>query len=75
MSIVEHVPCGMIKHLFGICPGVVKLVPQIGLVSVFCGISRLISRVVVPVCNPTSNGGVFFLHILSNMCCHLRFLS
>jgi hypothetical protein len=34
----------------------------------------LISRVVVPVCNPTSNGGVLlFLHILANMCCHLIF--
>jgi hypothetical protein len=28
----------------------------------------------LPVCNSTKNGGVFlFLHILSNMCCHLRF--
>ena len=33
-----------------------------------------ISRVVVSVCNPARNGGVFlFLHILSNMCCQLRF--
>ena len=27
---------------------------------------------VVPVCNPTNNGGVFlFLHILASICCHL----
>ena len=31
---------------------------------VFGGTARLISRVVVPICNPTSSGGVFlFLHI------------
>jgi hypothetical protein len=30
--------------------------------------------VVVQTCNPTSNGGVFFfLHILTNICCHLNF--
>jgi hypothetical protein len=30
--------------------------------------------VVVPACNPTSNGGVFFfLHILASICCHLNF--
>jgi hypothetical protein len=28
----------------------------------------------IPVCNPTSNGGLFlFFYILDNMCCHLRF--
>jgi hypothetical protein len=33
----------------------------------------LISRVVVPACNPTTNGGVFlFLHILSSICSHLN---
>jgi hypothetical protein len=31
--------------------------------------------VVVQVCNPTSNGGVFlFLQILTSICCHLIFL-
>jgi hypothetical protein len=30
--------------------------------------------VVVPACNPTSNGGVFlFLHILTSICCFLNF--
>ena len=34
----------------------------------------MISRVVVPACNPTSNGKVFlFLHILASICCHLSF--
>ena len=40
------------------------------------GTARLIFRVVVQACNPTSNGGVFlFLYILANICCHLNFLS
>jgi hypothetical protein len=30
--------------------------------------------VVVPIFNATSSGGVFlFLHILDNICCHLRY--
>ena len=42
----------------------------------FWGTSRLISRVVVPVCSPTNNGGVFlFLYTLASICCHLNFLS
>jgi len=36
----------------------------------------LISRLTLPVCNPTSNKEVFFVfHTLTNMCCHLNFLS
>ena len=51
----------MVGHLLGIFPRVVFLGLQLDLFP--------ISRVVVPVCNPTSNEGVFlFLHILSNMC-------
>jgi len=47
---------------------------QVELFPIFWGNSRLISRVVVPVCNPTSNGRAFlFFHILDNMCCHLDF--
>ena len=34
---------------------------------------RLISKVIAPVCNTPRNGGLFFLHILSNMYCHLMF--
>jgi hypothetical protein len=38
--------------------------------------TRLISRVLVQTCNPTSNGRVFlFLHILASICCHLSFLT
>jgi hypothetical protein len=39
---------------------------------IFCGTTRLISRVVVPAFNPTNNGGVsLFLQILTSICCHL----
>jgi hypothetical protein len=38
--------------------------------------TKLISRVFVPACNPNSNGEVFlFLYILASICCHLRFWS
>jgi len=63
MNIVE--PCVLVnklEHLLGICPGVETLI--------------LTSRVVVPVCKPTDNGGVFlFLHILPSICCRLSFWS
>jgi hypothetical protein len=49
---------------------------QVELFQIFRGTSRFISRVVVQVCNPTSNGGMFLsLHILTNMCYHLSFPS
>jgi uncharacterized membrane protein YccF (DUF307 family) len=68
-------PYYMLEHLLGICPGVVKLDHQVLLCPVFSGTTKLISRVVVPACNPTNNGGVFlFLHILTSVCCHLSFL-
>ena len=36
--------------------------------------AKLISRVVVLACNPTSTGGVFiFLHILPSICCYRGF--
>ena len=48
----------------------------IKLFPVFWETTRLISRVVVQVCNPTSNEGVFFfLHILTSMYCCLSFWS
>ena len=35
---------------------------------------RNLQTVIVPVCNPTSNGGVFlFLQILTSICCRLSF--
>jgi hypothetical protein len=74
MNIVEHVPLGHGRTSFGYIPKSYQLGFQVDLFPVFRGTSILISREVVPVCNPTSNGGVFLsLHILSNMCCHLRF--
>lgn len=43
-------------------------------ISSFPEITRLISKVVVQVCFPTSNGEVLFiLLILTSMCCHLSF--
>jgi hypothetical protein len=48
--------------------------PPRSLFQVFWGISRLIFRVVISVCNLISNGGVLsFLRILTSMCCHLNF--
>ena len=77
MSIVELVPLWHGRASFRYIPkfGIAESF-QVALFPTFWGTSRLISRVVVSVCNPTSNGGMFlFLHILSNMCCHLRFWS
>jgi hypothetical protein len=43
---------------------------------IFCGTSRLTSKVVVQACNPISSRVVFlFLYILTSICCHLCFLS
>ena len=43
---------------------------------IFWCTAKLISRVGLPACNLTSNGGVFlFLHILTSTCCHLSFWS
>jgi hypothetical protein len=67
-------PYYKLDHLLGICPGVVLRDPLVVLCLIFWGTARLISRVVVPACNPTSNGGVFlFLYIRSSICCHLSF--
>jgi hypothetical protein len=60
-------PYYQLEHLLGTCPGEVLLDLPVVLCPVFSGTTRLISRVVVPACNPTSNGGVLlFLYILSN---------
>jgi hypothetical protein len=78
MNIVENMPMWHGGASFGYIPKkfprMVLLGLQVYLFPIFIGASRFISRVVVTVCNPTTNGGVFlFLHILTNMCCHLRF--
>ena len=69
-------PYYMLEHLLGICPGEVLLDLPVVLCPILWGTARLISRVVVPAYNPTSNGGVFlFLHILNSICCHLNYWS
>jgi hypothetical protein len=68
MNIVEDVPLWFCGSSFGNMPEVAQLGLQVDLFPIFLGIYRLISRVVVPICNPTINGGVlFFPHILVNM--------
>jgi len=72
MNILEHVALLYVGASVGIYQGVVQLGPQVVQWPIFWGTSRLISRVAVPVCNPTNNGGVFlFLGISTNICCHL----
>jgi hypothetical protein len=48
----------MLEHILGICSGVVLLEPSVVLCPIFRGTAKLISRVVLPAGNPTSNGGV-----------------
>jgi hypothetical protein len=69
-------PYYMLEHLLGIYPVVVLVDPQVGcIMSNFLRTAKLISRVVVQACNPTSNGGVFlFLHILTSICYHLSLI-
>jgi hypothetical protein len=47
--------CGMVGHLLGIFPRLVLLGLQVDLLLFFWGNSRLICRVVAPICNPISN--------------------
>ena len=69
-------PYYKLEHLLAICPGEELLDLPVVLCPIFWGTTRLISRVVVPAWNPTSNGGVFlFLHIHASICCHLSFWS
>jgi hypothetical protein len=73
MNIVEHVS---LLHVGASSGYILLLGPQVVLCPIFRGTAKLISGVLVPACNPTSNGGVFlFLHILASICCHLSFLS
>ena len=74
MNIVELVSLCHGGASLGVFPRVVLLGLQVDLFPIFWGTSRLISRVVVPVCNYTNNERVFlFFHILTNICCHLNF--
>ena len=49
-------PCGIVEHLLGICPKELYLELEVELFPIFWETTRLFSKVVVPVCNPTSNG-------------------
>jgi hypothetical protein len=75
MNIVEHLSLWHGGTAFGYMfksgmPGI-----QVDLFPIFRENYRLFSRVVVTVCNLTSNGGVFhFLNFLANKCSHQDFL-
>ena len=56
---VEHVSLLYVAAYLDLCRGVVYLRPQLILCPIIWGTARQISRVVVPLCNPTNNGGVF----------------
>jgi hypothetical protein len=76
MNIVEHVSFLQVGTSSGFMPK--RGIPgSSGTVMFnFLRNPKLISRVVVQACNPTSNGGGFlFHHILVSICCHLNFLS
>jgi hypothetical protein len=45
-------PCYMLEQLLGTCPRVVLLGPQVVLCPLLSGTIKVISRVVVPACNP-----------------------
>jgi hypothetical protein len=66
----------IVGHLLGICPGVVLLGLEVELFPAFWESAKLISKWVVQVCTPTSNGKVFpLLHTLTSTYYHLSFLS
>ena len=56
MNIVEHVSLLPVGISSGYMPGEVLLDLPVVLCLIFWGTTRLISRVVVPACNPTNNG-------------------
>jgi Ni,Fe-hydrogenase III component G len=55
-------PYYQLEHLLGICPGEVLLDLLVVLYPILWGTTKLISRVVVQACNPTSND------MLSSIC-------
>jgi hypothetical protein len=59
MNIVEHVSFLHVEAPSGHIPEVVLKCPQVVLSAIFRGTAKLISRVGLPACNLTSNGGVF----------------
>jgi hypothetical protein len=74
MNIVEHVSVLHVGKSSEYNPRSGRARSSGSAMSNFSEESPNISRVVVPACNPTSNGGVFlFLHILASICCHVSF--
>jgi hypothetical protein len=68
MNIVEHVSLLQVGIYSAYMPRKGIVGSSISTMSNFLRNARLISRVVVPACNPTNNGGVFlFLHALASI--------
>jgi len=57
MSIVEHVSLLYVRASFGYMPRTGIAGSSGRLFPIFSGTARLISRMVLPACNPASNGG------------------
>ena len=74
INIVEHVSLLYDGAFFGYMPNS-GIAGYSGRTSSNFLRNRLIFKVVLPVCSPTSNGGVYlFLHILTKICCPLHVL-
>jgi hypothetical protein len=82
LAIINNVAINIVKHVFLLHVGTSSgYMPRRGIagsssstMSNFLRNRQTDLRVVVPACNPTSNGGVFiFHHILTSICCHLNF--
>jgi len=73
-NIVEHVSLLYVGAYFGYMPRSSIAASSGNTMSNFLGNHQTDSRVVVPACNPTNNGGVFlFLYILPSIYCQLSF--
>ena len=74
INMVGHVSLLYVGTRFGYMLRSGKAALHVEVFPVFSGTSILISKVVVPACSPTRNGGVFlFLHILASIYCHMSF--
>ena len=73
MNIVEHGSLLQVGASFGYMPkkGIAGYSGRT--MFIFSGTAKLISRVVLPAYNPTSNGVFLFLHTLGSICCCLSY--